>query len=234
MNLCIATPTMHKLVTAGYAKTIAAIGLVCKKHDIAYSMEMVDTAFIVDARNKLVELFLAKPERTHLLMIDSDSELGFEACEKLITCGYPFASLPFPMRQIDLLNLFVMGIQNTEHFMARSRYSFDNALAASLTWCVDLGDKEVSVENGWVKARRTGFGCVLLERGLLEAFPSSWFDRVYEGGTWLSEDMSFCERVKNFARPMLCIDQLTLHNGTFSFGARLIDDQRYFRREPEL
>lgn len=232
MNLCLATPTMHKLVSAGYAKTVAAIGMVCAKHNIPWSMEQVDTAFIVDARNKLVEQFLSRPERTHLLMVDSDSELGFAAVEKIITCGFPFASLPFCMRQIDLQRFY-------DIVHADDGFGFVNsadATAGSLTWCVDLADNNQPVVDGWVKARRTGFGCVLLAREVLERdwAKGIWFNRTHDvnsnGQVLLSEDMSFCQRFEGIAQPMLCVDQLTLHNGTFSFGAKLIDDQRYFKQ----
>lgn len=246
MNLLLATPTMYKMVSAGYAKTVAAIGMVCAKHSIPWSMEQVDTAFIVDARNKLVELFLARPERTHILMVDSDSELGFQPIEKLLTCGFPFASIPFCQRQIDLRALWAAG--------ANPLMLFDNALASSLTWCVDLEETNERIENGWAYARRTGFGCVLLARTVFdelakprtmsrttelgvatwqESITEGWFDRMTDPNPphdFLSEDMAFCERVKNIAKPRLCLDQLTLHNGTFSFGARLIDDRRYFQK----
>lgn len=204
---------MHKLVTAGYACSVAAIGQVCAKHNIKWAYETTDTAFIVDARNNLVEKFLANPERTHLLMMDSDSQLSFQAVEKIVTCGYDFASLPFCMRVIDLEKLRT-GVP----------------LASALNWCVDLAPGEQKMENGWFQARRTGFGCVLLARRVLEAFPGGWFDRMMENDILLSEDMSFCERVKDVAQPMLCVDQTTYHNGTFSFGARLLDDTRYFAR----
>lgn len=226
MNLCIATPTMHKLVSAGYAKTIAAIGMVCAKHSIPFAIVMSDTSFIVDARNSLVVEFLKNPDRTHLLMIDSDSELGFAAVEKLLTCDFPFASIPFCTRQIDLEALWLGGAEEVP---------FQSALAGAFKWCLDLADNNQQVQDGWIKARRTGFGCVLLQRSVLEGVAGQygWFDRMVDPnppGDLLSEDMSFCERVRDIATPMLCVDQVALHNGTFSFGARLLDDQRFFKR----
>lgn len=244
MNLLLATPTMHKLVTSGYAGTIAAVGQVCAKHKIHWAYETADTMFIVDARNKLVEKFLSNPDRTHLLFVDSDSELGFTAVEKIITCGHAFASLPFCMRQIDLRAMYEYKDQPT----------FENVLATALTWCVDLASNDQQVVDGWVQARRTGFGCVLLERRVLEGPTyvtsvdivagkastvqtgkmTNWFDRMKDPNPphdFLSEDMAFCERVKHIATPMLCVDQVTHHNGTFSFGARLLDDQRYFMKK---
>lgn len=229
MNLCVATPTMHKLVSAGYAKTVAAIGMVCARHEISFKQYVqVDSKFIVDARNELVQKFLDAPHYTHLLMIDDDSELGSAPVEKLLTCGFPFASIPFCQREIDL---------NALGAWAQQGLPFESALAGSLKWCLDLADNNQPVVDGWVKARRTGFGCVLLERRVLEAFPGGWFDRMIDPTPPhdnLSEDMAFCERVKDIATPMLCIDQLTLHNGTFSFGARLIDDRRLFRLTPNV
>lgn len=222
MNLLLATPTMHQLVSAGFSHTVAALGWVCAKHNIKWGYETADTQHVIDARNSLVKQFLSTAA-THILFCDSDSQVGPTAIEKVITSGFPFASLPFCIKRIDLKALGAY---------AQQQVTYEQAIASSLKWCLDLLPGETEIHNGWIKAKRTGFGFVLLERRMLDWTPDGWFDRLYEqdGATFASEDMAFCERVKHIATPMLCVDQVTHHNGTFSFGARLLDDQRYFMK----
>lgn len=220
MNLCIATPTMYSQVNVGYAETLVAIGRVCQVRGINFFKIGVDTSDIVTARNMMVMQFLKHSDRTHLLMIDSDSEAGLKAIDKLLASPHLFSALPFCKREIDLLALWAAGAHPT--------MLFEKSLASSLKWCLELEDGLQSVENGFMQVRRTGFGCVLLTRELLERMGEAWFDRLEIGGELLSEDTSFCERARHVAKPMILVDEPTYHCGSFRFGAKFIDDPRYF------
>lgn len=219
MQIVVATPTMHRQVSAGYSGTVAAIGMVAKRLNIEWRLEQVDTSFIVDARNALTRSFLAQKAATHMLMIDSDSEVPPAAVERLLRSGFEFAALPFPTRRIDL---------SAFYSVATLGMPLASALAASLEWCIKPVEPVVPVD-GWIRAERTGFGCVLLARRVIEAMgDDGWFNPLVENGTQLSEDMSFCVRAKPHAELMILADQVVWHNGTFSYGARLIDDPRLF------
>ena len=218
MNLCIATPTMYSQVNVGYAETLVAIARVCQVRGINLFKIGVDSSDIVTARNMMVMKFLAYSDRTHLLMIDSDSEVGLAAMDKLLASKHLFTALPFCKRQIDL----------ERFYLHRSLLTTPEATAAALDWCLELEDGRHDVVDGFMPVRRTGFGCVLLAREVLERIGEAWFDRLEIDGELLSEDTSFCERARTIARPMLIVDQPVYHCGTFRYGAKFLDDPRYF------
>jgi hypothetical protein len=219
MNLCIATPTMYSQVNVGYAETLVSIARVAQVRGINLFKIGVDSSDIVTARNMLVMQFLKYSDRTHLLMVDSDSEVGLKAMDKLLASKHLFTALPFCKRDINLKEL---------QFRLKSNHSLEGSLASSLTWCLDLEDGMQEVVDGFMPVRRTGFGCVLLTRELLERMGEAWFDRIEVNGEVLSEDTSFCERARSIAKPFVIVDQAVYHCGTFRYGARFLDDPRYF------
>lgn len=221
MNLCIATPTMYLQCAAGFAETLVEVGRVCAARGINFYQIGVDSCDVVTARNLLVMKFLGLSDRTHLLFIDFDSKAKLRAIDRLLASEHQFSALPFCKRQINL-----------EEFANRIRtgHSYEQALACSFTWCLDFEDGTRPVVDGWMQVRRTGFGCVLLTRELLERMGEAWFNKLTINREELSEDTSFCERARSIAKPHVLVEEPTWHCGSFHFGTRFLDDPRYFGR----
>jgi GT2 family glycosyltransferase len=125
------------------------------------------------ARNQLVRVFLANPELTHLLFIDSDVEPPLNIVERLLALDAPVAS-----GCVRILNPEgpVWTLANRD---ADGKY---NLLS-------DLPTQTTDVDA-------CGGGCLMIRRDVLEAMSPPWFLWVERpDGSQLGEDIYFCQQL---------------------------------------
>lgn len=128
------------------------------------------------ARNRLVRIFLSRPELTHLLFIDSDVEPPLDVCERLLALDAPVAT-------------GCVRILNPE------------GPAWTLAVCTANGkyyliadDKPLPAEPFEVDG--CGGGCLMIRREVLERLAPPWFLWVENpDGSQVGEDIYFCKQI---------------------------------------
>jgi hypothetical protein len=170
----------------------------------------METYDLVRVRSRAVRYFLEETEATHLFFVDSDVAFLPKVLRGMIRARKDFVAAPYPQREgID----FKLAAAHMRHgnppeasygykvFLPKGKEQFD----IDETQCAEIG--------------RVGLGCCLLSRKMLETMvesytPSLVFDDEVTGSptvalfqlmfhfrkdgkrALLSEDISFCERVK--------------------------------------
>lgn len=212
IHIHFATPCYNGVVNEPCFTSYMRFALLAMKHGINFSLDtMVNESLIPRGRNNLVAKFLANPVATHLMWIDSDIKWEPEAVLRMalydagVVCGlYPMKGMPI-------------------------RYVL-NALP---------GGRRV---GPLLEVSTAGTGFMLIKRSiiekLIEAMPETkykdslnlgaqfephmyaLFDTMIDkSGHYLSEDWTFCKRVREKLNVPIWIDtEVKLdHFGAFNF-----------------
>lgn len=184
-NVIVAIPSYGGQIQIGTMRSLLADILKLKdRGDRVGIYDEAGGAEIDTARAQIVAEFMATPDATHLVMVDSDVCWQQGGLLRLIDSGRDFVAGVYPMR-VD-----------------------------PISWPLHLidGKHTLNVEEGGVcevKAVPGGFVCITRAalQKMIDAHPEleftssktnerCWalFDHVWEGKTRLSEDLSFCAR----------------------------------------
>jgi hypothetical protein len=239
VKVLIATPTVQGTVTAAYARTLISLTQVATGIGATYTLMTVDNADVVTARNVLAHGFLSDEALTHILFLDSDMAVEPAVIRRLIELRAPIAGVAYPERRLDLAGL-ARALEDSGD-INRAK-----ALASSFTLRLAPGRKEV--RDQIMEVDGFGFGCVLivkpllrrliveghapilvstkLRRAGLEGDIHDFFSEMrLDTGERLSEDHSFCERVRQLGDvPVLAyIGPGVRHFGQFAYDAVFMD-----------
>lgn len=239
MKVLIGTPTTQGTVTTAYAHTLVAATTALTEAKATYRLMVVDGADVVMARTIIAHAFLADPDLTHLLFLDSDMAIDGKVLRHLVGLGAPIVGAAYTERRIDLAAF--ADAMAKEPDIERAR-----ALSAAFTLRMSAGRKEV--RNGVVEAEGFGFGCVLIARSVFEALIArgavqpkvsaklrasglkgdiwGFFEPMETpDGDQLSEDYAFCARVRSLGDiPLLAyVGPGIGHVGPFTYGAAFIE-----------
>lgn len=239
MRVMIATPTTNGITTASYSQSLVAATTAITKAGGTYQLLTIDGADVVMARNLLAHRFMADASNTHILFIDSDMAIDLTVFRHLLQQDKPIIGTAYTERQINLVRFAeAMGEENN---MRRAR-----ALASNFTLRMEPGEK--TVRDNLVEVNAFGFGCVLIKREVFEALNESntitqfrsnrlrdaglrdtilnYFDPIpVEDGQMLSEDYSFCSRIRQLGRYTLWayVGPGVGHTGAFTYGAPYVE-----------
>lgn len=239
MSVLIATPTTQGAVSARYAQTLVAATQALGEAGLRYRLMTVDSAEVWVARTAMVHAFLADPGATHLLFLDSDMAVEGGVIRRLLARGAPIAGAAYAARRIDLSAYAAAMAEVADPGRAR-------ALASDFAVSVRGGRGEV--REGFAEVEGFGFGCVLIRRPLLEAMIANGAVRPLvsarlrqmglEGEIWdffdewrlpdgdrLSEDLSFCRRVREMGGvPLVAwVGPGVEHIGPFAYGGAYLE-----------
>lgn len=239
MRVMIATPTTGGLTTTAYAQSIVAATIAIHERGGTYRHLSIDGADVVIARNILAHAFMQDESCDHILFLDSDMAVELTVFRHLLGLDAPLVGAAYSERRIDL-PAFARAMAEEEN-EARAR-----ALASSYTVRMAPGQKQV--RNGCVSVDALGFGCVLIaksvftalvERKIVRPFVSSklkslgltgvvhdFFDEIeLENGDWLSEDYSFCRRVRQLGdvEVLAYVGPGVGHVGAFTYSGPYIE-----------
>lgn len=239
MKVLIATPTTQGSVATAYAHTLVAATSALHEAKAGHRLMIVDGADVVLARTILAHAFLADASLTHILFLDSDMGVEPKVLRHLIGLGAPIVGVAYPERKMDLPALAAALREDGDIERAR-------ALASGFTVRMSAGRKEV--RQGIVEAEGFGFGCVLIARSVFEALIArgiakpmvsaklraaglqgeifDFFRQIArEDGDLLSEDYSFCERVRALGdTQLLCfVGGGVVHVGQFPYSAAFVE-----------
>jgi hypothetical protein len=230
LKVLIALPTYGNTVHFDFALAFARLMEAFKEKGIAFEYLHAASSHIIRARNFFANYFLSHPEFTHVLFIDTDMDFSANAVLRLLDGDRPVAGVACPYRFFDAEKKITaddVGLSLREW----QEKTVDYNLAI-------LSDEKGSgsVSNGWVEVNHIGTGILLVRRDVLEAIaldvpryrpPAQYepflpdgnfyafFDTTDERGVYLSEDLSFCRRVRAAGKSVWAlIDERIVHHGT--------------------
>jgi hypothetical protein len=207
-----ATPCYGGNIMEGCFSSYLRYSMLAMKHDIPFSVDtMVNESLVCRARNNLVAKFLANPDATHLMFIDADiawepeSVLRLVLHDKGVVCGaYPMKSEPirYVLNTLEGAkrheSLYEVSTSGTG-FMLIKREIIEGLAAAmpELKYkdSLNLGEK-------------------------YEPHMYALFDTMIdENGHYLSEDWTFCKRVREVLKKPIWVDTSIKmdHLGTHRF-----------------
>ncbi len=252
VDVLIAVPTYDRKIYIETSKSITntIIALIQEKAS-GHLVSISACAFIAHARNFLVQDFITRKEKTHLLFVDADMEWSPHTILRLLKANVPVAAAPYVAKSYR--NQLPRG-QNYR--------DVDTVHAAAANWNVQLenpammtGEQKISPLNqGFTKVTRVGAGLLLLRRDCIETMIRKYSDTGYywvnagdenekgkneryfglfdamldENKVFIGEDYSFCDRwVKGCGGEIWCdVDARIAHHGHHRYAGSLQESVR--------
>ncbi|MDR3097777.1 MAG: hypothetical protein LBV73_11975 [Paraburkholderia sp.] len=229
LNVLIALPTYDNSVHFDFAMALAGLMETFKERGVRFDYIHTASSHIIRARNFFANYFLSHPEFTHVLFLDTDMDFSREAVPRLLAGNKPVAGVACPYRFFDAEKKITsedVGLSLRE--WQEKTVDYNTAIRTD-----EKGSS--TVNNGWVEVNHIGTGIFLIRRDALEVLapltqcyrpPSQYasylpdgrfhafFDTAGEEGVYLSEDLSFCQRVRAAGMSVWAlIDEKIVHHG---------------------
>jgi hypothetical protein len=239
LNVLIALPTYDNSVHLDFAMALARLMETFKERGIGFEYIHTASSHIIRARNFFANYFLSHPEFTHVLFLDTDMDFRREAVPRLLAGNKPVAGIACPYRFFDRERTITgndVGLTLRE-WQAKT-VDYNTALVA------DTAGSAVA-NDGWVEVHHIGTGIFLVRRDALEALAAStpcyrppaqyaaylpdgrfhaFFDTTDDRGVYLSEDLSFCRRVRAAGMSVWAlIDETIVHHGASAISGQYLD-----------
>jgi hypothetical protein len=229
LNVLIALPTYDNSVHFDFAMALARLMETFKATGVDFQYIHTASSHIIRARNFFASYFLSHPEFTHILFLDTDMDFSREAIPRLLAGDKPVAGIACPYRHFErntTITAADVGLTLAE--WQEKTVDYNTAMLADA-----YGN--VSVDNGWSEVNHIGTGIFLVRRDAIEAVAPvtqlyrppaqyapylpdgrfhAFFDTVGEQGVYLSEDLSFCRRVREVGLSVWAlVDEKIVHHG---------------------
>lgn len=169
MRILIGSPSADGDVESGFAQSILGlVGHMLARHpDWHFDIELPIGREVGYARDILANRVLQNQEYTHLLFIDTDMGFRPDVIEKLFEVDLPIVGTIAPqrvrnldLRREEILRLPIPGIAEL------TASSYTPGIADIDLEAMDTDDPKVA--NGFLKARQTGAGILLIRRDVFE------------------------------------------------------------------
>ena len=219
-GILICVPAYGQTMCAQTAESIYTTGQFLTSQGILNRLSWFSAADIEDVRNLFVTVWYdGHPEFSHLLFVDSDMGFNARLVRDMLDFNKPLTGCLYAKRKAE----------------------------PSIVGTVPEGHSMKDVTRGFIKAGGLGCGVMLIKREVIttmlekmpelsDPIPSSLseatpdlpltriiraFDKIREGNTRLSEDMSFCQRWRDCGGEVWAnIDHRISHVGPFDFAIR--------------
>ncbi|MDQ0086110.1 hypothetical protein J2W35_006491 [Variovorax boronicumulans] len=215
INLGIATPAYNNTVLMSYANTLFGIQALTRNAGIGCRLLWSSSSSVVAvARNLLVDEFLRDDRLSHLLFIDADMSFPPEDLMRMLTAGeslgpHDIVAAISPRKRLNWERVMAatrMQAQLTAGDLAALAGSFEGMFKPV------SGRMDEVFEDRPVEVEAIGTGIMLIGRAVLERLISHGARRVRMGsqqvelsvffedtvvdGFHISEDISFCHKVR--------------------------------------
>lgn len=212
VHIHFATPCYGGTITEQCFNSYMRFSLLAMKNGINFSLDtMVNESLIPRGRNNLVAKFLANEKATHLMWVDADirwdpaSVLRMVLYEGGVVCGlYPMKGIPIRY----VLNALPGGRR------------VGPLLEVSTSGTGFMLIKREVIENLIKAMPETKYKDSLNLGAQFEPYMYALFDTMIdENGYYLSEDWTFCKRVREKLKVPIWVDtEIKLdHAGTYNF-----------------
>lgn len=184
------------VVDGGFAADMIALAS-ARSDRIGPHLRVEGSGLLSRVRNELVRTFLDRTDDAWLLMLDSDHRVPVGAFDKVTGAAH------------DRTAPIVSGL----YFAAYNRGG-DYPTAVPTIYRA-VGDRYEAMDDyprdTVVRVDAAGTGCLLVHRGVLKAFRDAvdpdlrdwcWFADGPQGGSWVSEDLTFCRRAIGLGFPI--------------------------------
>ena len=200
-------------VNEGTFASFVRFTMLAMRHNIPFSLDtMVNESLIPRGRNNLVAKFLANKQATHLMFIDADIRFDPESVLRLVLHNVGVACGLYPMKGIPIkyvLNIVPGARRNGSLF----------EVSTSGTGFMLI--KREIIEELIEKMPELKYKDSLNLGPQYEPHMYGLFDTMIdENGHYLSEDWTFCKRVREVLRKPIWIDtEIKLdHQGYYNFA----------------
>lgn len=210
VHFCI--PCYGGQVTEGTFASFVRFTMMAMKYNIPFSLDtMVNESLIPRGRNNLVAKFLANPNATHLMWIDADIRFDPEVIARMVlhdvgvVCGlYPMKGIPIKY----VLNIIPGARQ------------FGDLFEVSTSGTGFMMIKREVIEKLIEKMPELKYKDSLNLGPQYEPHMYALFDTMIdENGHYLSEDWTFCKRVREVLKTPIWVDRSIKldHMGAYNF-----------------
>lgn len=184
---------------------------------------------LVEGRNMAVKHFLDETDHEWMFWVDTDMGFKGDALDQLMQAADPIerpviGGLCFAYKQVgpDGYGGFRMAPLPTLFSLARDKDGV-----------IGFVNRSVFPDNSLVQVAGTGSAFILIHRSVLEAVRAKhhdeWYSLIcYEDGRSMSEDLSFCWRVGDVARPVF------VHTGVKTTHHKMIWVAETDYQQPEV
>lgn len=212
-HIHFATPCYNGVVTEGCFGSYIRFTILAMKHGINFSMDtMVNESLIPRGRNNLVAKFLANPQATHLMWVDADIKWEPESVLRMVLHDAPVVCGLYPMKGLPIkyvLNALPGGRKNGP------------LLEVSTSGNGFMLIKREVIEKLIEAMPETKYKDSINVGTQYEPYMYALFDTMIdENGHYLSEDWTFCKRVREKIKLPIWVDtEIKLdHLGAFTFS----------------
>lgn len=206
------TPCYGGQILEGCFSSYLRFAMLATKYSIPFSVDtLINESLVSRARNSLVAKFLANPHATHLMFVDADITFAPDDVLKLVlhnkgvVCGaYPMKSTPIKY----VLNI----VENAKH--EDPLYEVSTSGTGFMLIKREVIEDMISKMPELKHKDSVGLGAQY------EPFMYALFDTMIdEHQHYLSEDWTFCKRVREVCNTRVWIDtNIKLdHNGYYKF-----------------
>lgn len=242
MKVFIATPTIAS--TMQVETTLSIVSMVNELRDAGHGADWFnyDGAYVTRARHILASQFLARPDFTHLLFLDSDIGVPKGAMTRLLRAGHEVIGLACPLRHFDIARFAEAAREAPEGPPDLARLN-----ALSRRFNIEPDPADPVIRNGLLRVNRIGFGCIMIARTALEKLIGSgsvarrtsesfrqfgldsdywaFFDEMNLPEGFVSEDYAFCRRWLDLSGSAIwaLTDMPVAHVGAYAHRAAYLD-----------
>jgi len=192
VSVLLVTPHPGTVATS-YMQSV----LSCQAYDRSHDHHLRQLALIQCSAGNLPQVrnqgarLLLDSDAEWLWMVDSDMGFVPDTLERLIDCSVQVVgAMCFGLRSAGPDGMFGSVSERFATLYGEDLQSLDS-------W----------PENTLLSVHATGTGCLLVNRSVLEKIGTGWFDPVEGPDGYLSEDLSFCSRVRDAG------EQVYVHTG---------------------
>lgn len=238
-----ALPCYDMAITEPFFMSVIQTTVAFKDLGMNFSISTMADSLISRARNQLAAKFLANPDYTHLLFIDSDIGFKYEDLLKMLWHDKGVMTGAYPIKEINWNQVQ----ENVKQGIEPSKL-LENSIRFVVN-PVANGENIIQVENGALRIYDAGTGFMLIKREvfleLIEAYPElkynddtgvlneeerNWsyaFFNSYvdeDTGRFLSEDYGFCRYLQRIGGEIWVDPSIELsHLGRMKYSGKMID-----------
>lgn len=242
-HIYLAAPCYGGQMHIIFANSVMRLKEACRERGVGLTIDfMGGESLITRARSRLAAQFLAAPEATHLLFVDSDIGFAPENVFRLLDAGRDVVAAVCPLKRIDW-----------EKARAAAKADVADLQQASIGYVVRFlptPDSSVEVNDGFAKVSYAGTGFLMIARPamqrIVDAHPElrarmgdmadalapeavMVFETMIEKetGQYLSEDYAFCRRWRDLGGEIWAdVEARLTHVGHAAYTGSLIGAMR--------
>lgn len=198
-HIHFATPCYGGNILEGCFSSYLRFSMIAMKHNIPFSVDtMVNESLVTRARNNLVAKFLANPAATHLMFIDADIHWDPESVLRMVLHDVGVVCGAYPMK-CEPVRYVLNILEGAKHY--------DPLYEVSTAGTGFMLIKREIIEKLIAAMPKTKYKDSLNLGEKYEPHMYALFDTVIdEHGHYLSEDWTFCKRVREVIKTPIWID----------------------------